>query len=408
VTWEAIAEAVSHNPADHAERERLKQAIDAIEKTSPRPPAEAMAIVDPKPDAPITYVFRRGNYLSKGAKVAPRPPGVVLASQPADAFPSRIEPVGKSTGRRTALARWLTRPDNPLTARVIVNRVWQHHFTKGLVGTSSDLGIRGEPPSNPDLLDWLTSEFIAGGWRLKPLHRLLATSAVYRQSSARNPKLDAGDPDNTLYGRMFRRRLDAEGIRDAMLAASGELNSQMGGPGVLAPLEKEVEDLIFTEAEVVDLWPEDPDPAQRRRRSLYLFRKRNVRYPMFEAFDAPDTQNACPRREASTHSLQALNLLNGDFATGRAHAFADRIAREAGPKTEDRIARGYQNALGRQPSPNELARAIEFLQGQSEIVRAEAEQSQTPSSSADGPIAHAAWVDFARVVLNSNEFMYVP
>jgi hypothetical protein len=193
-----------------------------------------------------------------------------------------------------------------------------------------------------------------------------------------------------------------------MLAASGELNSQMGGRGILAPLEKEVEDLIFTEAEVVDLWPEDPDPAQRRRRSLYLFRKRNVRYPMFEAFDAPDTQNACPRRETSTHSLQALNLLNGDFATGRARAFADRIKREAGPETEGRIVRAYQNALGRQPSPSELARATNFLQEQSEIVRAESKESQAAASAADGPIAHSAWVDFARVILNSNEFMYVP
>jgi hypothetical protein len=406
VTWEAVAEAVSRNPADHAERERLKRAIDAIEKTAPRPPAEAMAIVDPKPDAPITHVFRRGNYLSKGPKVAPRPPGVVLASQPADAFPSKIEPMKKSAGRRTALARWLTRPDNPLTARVIVNRVWQYHFGKGLVGTASDFGIRGEPPSNPDLLDWLTSEFIAGGWRLKSLHRLLVTSAVYRQTSARNATLDAGDPENTLYGRMFRRRLDAEGIRDAMLAASGELNDQMGGPGILAPLEKEVEDLIFTEAEVVDLWPENPDPAQRHRRSLYLFRKRNVRYPMFEAFDAPDTQNACPRRETSTHSLQALNLLNGDFATGRARAFAERVLREAGPTAEDRIERAYHNALGRQPSHKELARAKDFLQGQSQIVRDEARKSQ--ATAVDDSIALAAWVDLARVILNSNEFIYVP
>ncbi len=402
VTWEETAEAVSHNPADHAAREQLKREISDIEKMLPRPPAGAMALHDPKPEAPVTHVFRRGNYLNKGPKVAPRPPGVILTSQPGDAFPSTVDK------RRTALARWLTRPDNPLTGRVIVNRIWHHHFGHGLVGTTSDFGIRGEPPSNPELLDWLASEFIANGWRLKPLHRLLVTSAVYRQTSERNARLDEGDPENTLYGRMFRRRLDAEGIRDAMLAASGELNGQMGGPGILAPLEKEVEDLIFTEAEVVDIWPEDPDPAQHLRRSLYLFRKRNVRYPMFEAFDAPDTQNACPKRETSTHSLQALNLLNGDFATGRARAFAERVLREAGPSTEDRIDRAYQNALGRGPTPKELARTRDFLVEQSAAIREDAGAAKSDAKAPGDDIVPAAWVDFARVILNSNEFMYVP
>jgi hypothetical protein len=182
----------------------------------------------------------------------------------------------------------------------------------------------------------------------------------------------------------------------------------MGGPGVRAPLEKEVEDLIFTEAEVVDLWPEDPDPSQHLRRSLYLFRKRNVRYPMFEAFDAPDTQNVCPRRETSTHSLQALNLLNGDFATGRARAFADRIFREAGPSTRDRIERAYRDALIRPPTPEEAARAEKFLVSQTEMIREEARTGREPAPSIDEPIARGAWVDFARVLLNSNEFVYVP
>src|SRR5262249_35862202 len=148
------------------------------------------------------------------------------------------------------------------------------------------------------------------------LHRLMVTSTTYRQSSRPNSKQVADDPENALLSHMNRRRLDAEGIRDAMLAVSGELNSRMGGPGILAPLEKEVKDLIFTEAEVVDLWPEGPDRSQHLRRSLYLSRKRNVRYPLFDAFDAPDPQSACPRRETSTHALQALTLLNSDFAAG--------------------------------------------------------------------------------------------
>jgi len=408
ITWEDVAEEVSHNPRDHAERERLKRAIDAIEKTLPRPPAEAMALTDPKPEAPETHVLRRGNFRNKAAKVAPRPPGVILTSQPSGAFPATIKPVEKSTGRRAALAHWLTRSDNPLTSRVIVNRVWLNHFGKGLVATPSDFGIRGEPPTNPELLDWLTSEFLANGWRLKPLHRLLVTSAVYRQSSARNAKLDAGDPDNTLYGRMNRRRLDAEGIRDAMLAASGDLNDRMGGPGILAPLEKEVEELIFTEAEVVDIWPEEPDHSQHLRRSLYLFRKRNVRYPMFEAFDAPDTQNACPKRETSTHSLQALNLLNGDFTTGRAEAFANRVLRDSGLSTEARIERAYESAFARRPTPKEMVRAKQFLDSQNQAAFLDAKEGQGSTPEPGEPIARAAWVDLARVLLNSNEFVYVP
>jgi hypothetical protein len=334
-----------------------------------------------------TYVFRRGDYKMQGPKVAPRPPGVVLASQPAGKFsPAAIVPTADKTGRRAALAKWLAAPDNPLTARVIMNRLWQHHFGRGIVATPSDFGVRGEPPSHPELLDWLAAELVAQEWRLKPLHRLLVTSATYRSSGKANPKLATEDPENTLFGRANRRRLDAEGVRDAMLAVSGELNSKMGGPGVLAPLEKEVKDLIFTEAEVVDLWPEDRDVAEHVRRSLYLFHKRNVRYPLLEAFDAPDTQSACPRRETSTHALQALSLLNSDFAVGRAKVLAERISREGGQDTDQRIRRAYLLVLAREPKPIEMERSRSFVK-------------------AAGP---AAWVDFALALMNGNEFLYVP
>jgi hypothetical protein len=324
ITWEEVAAAVARNPADHARREELKRAIYEIERALPRPPAHAMALVDSQSKAADTFVLRRGDFKNKGPKVAPRPPGVLLASQPSGSFPASIDPRGEKSGRRAALARWLASPANPLSARVLANRLWQHHFGRGIVATPSDFGVRGEPPSHLELLDWLASELVAGGWRLKPLHRLMVTSAAYRQSSRPSAKLAAEDPENSLFGRMNRRRLDAEGIRDAVLAVSGELNPKMGGPGVLAPLEKEIKDLIFTEAEVVDLWPVDRDPFEHVRRSLYLFRKRNVRYPLFDAFDAPDTQNACPRRESSTHALQALVLLNSEFAAGRAKVLAGR------------------------------------------------------------------------------------
>ena len=166
--------------------------------------------------------------------------------------------------------------------------------------------MRGEPPSHPELLDWLASELVAAGWRLKPIHRLMVTSATYRQSNKSDAKLAADDPENTLFGRMNRRRLDAEGVRDAMLAVSGELNPKMGGPGVIAPLEKEVKDLIFTEAEVVDLWPGRPRPHRTRAAVALSLPQAQCALPLFDAFDAPDTQSACPRRATSTHALQAL------------------------------------------------------------------------------------------------------
>ena len=203
------------------------------------------------------------------------------------------------------------------------------------------------------------------------MHRLMVTSAAYRQSSRPDPQHAADDPENEMFGRMNRRRLDAEGIRDAMLAVSGELNPRMGGPGVLAPLEKEVKDLIFTEAEVVDLWPEDRDPAEHLRRSLYLFRKRNVRYPLLDAFDAPDTQSACPRRETSTHSLQALALLNSDFAAGRARALAGRVLREAGADAEIGSDAPTSSCSPASRSRSRSSGHESFLKAQTDRIRSE-------------------------------------
>jgi hypothetical protein len=340
---------------------------------------------------------------------------VILASQSTGAFAANwIKPTSSTTGRRAALARWLTSTENPLAARVIVNRVWQYHFGHGIVVTSSDFGVRGEPPSHPELLDWLASELIAGGWRLKPLHRLIVTSAAYRQSSKPVARLAEEDPDNSLLGRMNRRRLDAESIRDAMLSVSGEFNTKMAGPGVLAPLEKEVKDLIFTEAEVVDLWPEDRDRSEHARRALYLFRKRNVRYPLLESFDSPDAQFPCPRRETSTHALQALNLLNSDFTACCARAFAGRILRGAKADTETRIHHAYELVLCREPVPSEVERARRFLAAQSKLIQLRAREGQPVSKPTNGPedpldpAEGAAWVDFAVALLNCNEFLYVP
>jgi hypothetical protein len=414
VTWEEIAEAVAANAEHHKERERLKRAIHDLEITKPHPPAKAMALVDGSPSAKDSFVFRRGDPTKKGPKVAPRPPGILLVSQPKEAFPDALPPLEGTTGRRAALARWLTRSDNPLTARVMINRLWHHHFGRGLVATPSDFGVRGEIPTNQDLLDWLAQELASGSWRLKPIHRLMVTSATYRQTSRfRRPKQDADDPENLLLWRMNRRRVEAESLRDFLLAVAGELNPKMGGPGVRVPIEKEVEDLIFTEAEVVALWPPTPDPAEHVRRSLYLFRKRNVRYPMFDAFDAPDTQSACPARSASTHALQSLVMLNSDFTTGRAKTLSGRLYRESGRDDDARVVRCYRLLLARDPSPAEAQQAREFLAAQSTLLGEQAKAGQPlaapiPAPQSVDPADAAAWVDFALAMLNRNEFLYIP
>jgi hypothetical protein len=411
IRWEDVAEAVAKNPKDHAVREQLKRQIHAIELTLPRPPASAMALIDESNTPPETFVFRRGETKNRGPKVAPRPPGVVLVSQPNDAF-ALSKPSDQSPRRRAALAAWLTRPDNPLTARVIANRLWQHHFGRGIVATPSDFGVRGESPSHPELLDWLATELISNGWRLKPIHRLMVTSAAYRQTSRSDASGMKDDPENSLVWRQTKRRLDAEGLRDAMLAVTGELNPKMGGPGVLVPIEPEVKDLIFTEAEVVDLWPVTVDPTEHARRSLYLFRKRNVRYPMFDAFDAPDTQSACPQRQVSTHALQALVGLNGDFAVGRARALAGRLYQESPESRETRIDRAYRLVLCREPSPHERAQAASFLDTQSGALRKSTTGRilTTPTFLPDGADRSeaAALVDFCLAMINRNEFLYIP
>jgi hypothetical protein len=412
VTWEEVAAAVARDPDVHAERERLKRAVHEVERTLPPPPARAMALAEePGAEVPESLVLARGDVRHPVARVEPRPPGALLASMPEGSFAAPV-PVEGRTGRRLALARWLARPDHPLTARVIVNRLWQGHFGRGLVATPGDFGARGEPPSHPELLDWLASELVAGGWRLKPIHRLIVTSAAYRQSSrVRDPDRARDDPDNLLVWRFPRRRLDAEAIRDAMLAASGELNRKAGGPGVRPPIEPEVEALIFTEAEVVDLWPEAPDPAEHLRRSLYLHRKRNVRYPLFDAFDAPDTQTVCARREVSTHALQPLILLNGPFAIDRAKALAGRVLRESGPGDADRVRRLYAVTLAREPGPGEIDQALRFLDDQAGLLRGRDASTLARPAGCEPPpdrARGAAWVDLALAMLNRGEFLYIP
>ncbi|MBA4015787.1 MAG: hypothetical protein C0483_01225 [Pirellula sp.] len=256
---------------------------------------------------------------------------------------------GDST-RRTRLAEWLTTPEHPLTPRVFVNRVWQEHFGFGLVRTSNDFGYLGDAPTHPELFDWLAREFVDTGWSLKKLHRLIVTSAVYRQSSTVAADSKA-DPENRLLAHYPRRRLDGEAIRDAMLAASDGLSDRRGGPGVMPPLPKELLGTIRK-----DHWKTSKDEEDHRRRSIYLFVRRNLRLPLLEAFDRPDTMASCTRRNRSTIAPQALVLLNSEFAQECAAALAKFVGSQTS-QPEQQIKLAYVRTLGRAPTDRELVEA---------------------------------------------------
>ncbi len=391
VTWEELAAEIAKNPADHQAREKIKRQIYEIERHAPNPPAEAMAMAEETSERPETWVLSRGNIKNKRNTVIPGPPEVLLASMGgAEAFHPPARPIDKThSGWRLSLAQWLASPNNPLTARVMVNRIWQHHFGRGLVGTSSDFGTRGDRPANQELLDYLAGELVRQQWRLKPIHRLILLSQAYQLSS--DPGNSNGgqlDPENRYNWRMNRKRMDAESVRDSILAVSGQLSRKPGGPGVLIDLEPEVRSLIFTEQEVVELWPATDLPAEKCRRSIYIYRKRNVHYPLFDAFDAPDALTPCPVRAVSTHAPQALVLFNSGFAQESAQAFASDLIRSR-QTSESRIEEAFLRCYARRPLRSEIDEARRFV------------------SSAERPELER-WTDFALALVNSNEFLYVP
>jgi hypothetical protein len=319
------------------------------------------------------HVLKRGDPARPGKLVGPRFPQALLAAKVPELPADTANP-------RTVLARWLTEPDHPLTARVLVNRVWQYHFGTGLVATPNDFGANGSPPSHPELLDWLANEMIVGGWRLKPLHRLILLSSTYRQSSRSSdaPRARSVDPDDRLLWRFPRRRLSAEEVRDAMLAVSGRLNRAAGGPSVIPPVDPDLVQLLYDPGQ----WAVTPDARAHGRRSVYLVAKRNLRLPLTEVFDQPDLQTSCPRREASTHAAQALELLNGKTSNQLAADFARRLAEECGPDPARQVERAWLLAAGRPPSPREQELALRFLQ--------------------DGALK-----EFALAFFNLNAFLYV-
>lgn len=351
-------------------------------------------------DAPTTSTLAVSNVEKPIKEVEPGFPSVL--NPPA---PKIVPPAGlNSTGRRTALANWIADPANPFTARVMVNRIWQHHFGKGIVATPSDFGVMGSRPSNPELLDWLAAEFVRSGWSIKHMHRLMVTSSAYRQSSAyRKDAAEIDDADKYLW-RYPRQRLDAEVIRDSILYISGLLNMKMGGPGVYAELPGGMPTPRGG-------WVTDKDAAERDRRSIYIFVRRNARYPMLEVFDLASTQETCPRRDVTTIAPQALTLLNSKLSREWSESLAARVIRDAGPQFPAEMNRAYLLTYSRHPDSQERDMGFTFLDRQLKILagRANAGEkiSQVPDIPAGmNPLQAAALVDFCQALVNSNEFVY--
>ncbi len=398
VTAEELSKQMSGDERKAAERLQKELAGSGIARPAPLP--HGMVARDIGSQAPDTAI--------PGEPQQPIEPGILSIL---DSSPTPITSITEqSTGRRTALAHWIASPQNPLTARVAVNRIWQQHFGLGIVATSGDFGLQGEQPTHPELLDWLTSEFIAGGFRQKSLHRLIMTSAAYRRGSATSAEAAANDSDNYFLARFNRRRLSAEQLRDAMLTASGELNLQMGGESVRGELPEGIS--------VAYAWKPDPDPRQRSRRSVYMFARRNLRDPLLDVFDLPDTHETCTLRLETITAPQALQLMNGPWALDRARAFAGRVLTSAGNDEGRVVPSAYQFAFGRDPVADELAMAERFLADSTDaaaerLARGEAvlevpgHRTIVPETAIEEGARVAAVVDFCHVLLNSNEFLYI-
>ncbi|HEX6983905.1 MAG TPA: DUF1553 domain-containing protein, partial [Planctomycetaceae bacterium] len=298
-----------------------------------------------------------------------------------------VPPEETGSGRRQ-LAEWIADPANPLTARVFVNRVWQHHFGKGLVRTPDDFGTRGAPPTHPELLDWLASRFIESGWSVKSLHRLLVLSRTYRSACVENDDYARRDPDNTLLWTFPRRRLSAEETRDAMLAVSGGLDRSPGGRH---PFPPEWEWRYTQHRPFVDDYP-------ARRRAVYLMQQRIRQQPFLAVFDGADTNAATGTRVPSTTPHQALFLMNSEFVHDAAGRFADRLAEEA-DEPRGRVDRAYRLAFGRPPAEDEIAEAPEYLERVRAALRA--------AGVSEGDLERSAWASYLRVLLAGNEFAFV-
>lgn len=372
---------------------RALQTIAELEAQEPKLPT-AMILQERKTPRE-TRIHIQGDFTRPGDAVQPGVPSVL---NPLPDSPR----VRAGRPNRLDFAAWLTATDNPLTARVLVNRLWQHYFGKGLVETENDFGLQGTPPTHPELLDWLAVEFRESGWRLKHMHRLIVTSATYRQSARARPDLAEIDRQNRLWARQNRLRLDAEILRDCALAVSGKLQRRIGGPSVYPPQPEGV----YRFTQVLRDWPTSTGP-DRFRRGLYTWFQRSAPYPALITFDAPDATISCTRRMRSNTPLQALTLLNDPAYYELAQAFGERIIREAAAGDENRIRYAFRLALSREPNDSEMLLLGEFvrkqraaLQGQPADIR-----QLAPLAPADSALDQAVFTLLGRALMNLDEFI---
>jgi hypothetical protein len=407
---------------DAKRREELTAQLAEMEKRKPKPVYELAAIVAGEVQAvpPKTNLLAGGSYDKPLEEVTPGYLTSLAASARRDA--EYAPPHDQTSGRRSALADWLTDPQNPLVARVIVNRVWQGHFGRGLVDNGNDFGTQTPPPSHPELLDWLAAEFVnptvgvgsgstGGAWSIKRLHRLIMLSYAYRQAGFRqSPNAEPAaavqaDPGNRLYWHYPRRRIGGEAIRDSLLAVSGLLNSSVYGPSVWPELPAD-----YSKREA---WKVSEKAADRNRRSVYIHAKRNLPYPLLEAFDLPDMHESCARRPETTVAPQALMLLNGELVLEFARALAGRMVRDnPSIETDALVRRTYLVTLSREPTEAELDASRRFLEHQQGVISERLAAGENVLLPQDHPkfldaAQAAAIVDFCHALLNANEFIYV-
>ena len=371
---------------------KLQAAIDNHAKKAPTAPVITAAVLAEEPGVRKTFIHVRGNFLDKGMEVHAATPAVLHPLKPRAEQPDRLD-----------LAQWLFAPENPLTARVSVNHVWKNLFGRGLVGTVEDFGKQGEKPTHPELLDWLATQFQRLGWSRKALIKSIVTSATYKQSSLNRADLQERDPNNLLLARQNRLRLEAETVRDAYLAASGLLNPKIGGPSIRPPLPTDIAALGYANSVK---WTESAG-TEKNRRGLYIFFQRTVPYPMLMTFDAPDSNTTCTRRDRSNTPLQALTLLNDPVFFECAQQLGARMAEVPTADAAERIRHGFERALARPPSAEELARLLKLYEAQLKLTQANADGAAKivgAAKPAPEVAEKATLVALGRVMLNLDEF----
>lgn len=374
-----ISEA-QYNEYDNLMRERRR-----LRSRPPRGLEKALCITERGREAPKTHVLLRGSAHATGDEVTP---GFLSVLAPPEPKLTAAPPDVKTTGRRTTLAKWIASAENPLTARVMANRLWHFHFGRGIVRTTSNFGFMGTPPTHPELLDYLASELVRGGWKLKPLHRLIMLSNAYKMSSKADPVALKKDPENDLFWRFDMRRLEAEEIRDSLLAANGTLNPKMYGPSILVKLPQEV---LLGQSVPGQGWGESP-PEEQARRSVYIKVKRSLAVPLIASFDGPDVDATCPVRFTTTQPTQALGMMNSAFVNEQARLFADFVKKHAGTDPAAQVRFALWRVLQREPTEKEVQRGVKLMR----------DVETQDKKSADEALAA-----FCLVAYNLNEFIYL-